>query len=146
MRAAHQVAIGHRFMHFHLCISTAGVLHFRRASGVRAHSLTLDDPRRSQYLRSMAKCGNRFLRLFKMLHQLDHPGVQPQVLGSAPARNHQAIILIRIDIGKRCVQDEVMSSFFRVCLVALEIVNGSPDKITRCLVGADRVHFMAKHL
>ena len=64
-------------------VGTTGNFDIRSHGGVAAAASPANDSRRRQELRAVANGGDRFGRLAKMLHDLQHSIVEPQVLRSS---------------------------------------------------------------
>src|SRR5258708_37747727 len=80
-----------------------------------------------------------------MLDKFDDAGDEADVFRSAPAWNDESVVIFRLDVVKRGVENEIMAALFRVGLIAFEIVDGGADVLTGFFSGADGVNRMAYH-
>src|ERR1700736_2787914 len=70
---------------------------------------------------------------------------EPQVLRRAPPGDHQGVVGPGLDLGETGVKYEVMPRLFRVCLIALEIMNCRLDLFPRLFVRAHRMNHVPDH-
>ncbi|MNT34519.1 hypothetical protein D3C72_1705060 [compost metagenome] len=91
----------------------------------------------------MAHGRHWFVGIEEMAYRSQNGGVVAQVLGPASAGNDQGVIAFGLDVGKRCVQGEIVARLFAVGLRAFEVVNGGLDLVAGFLVGADGMHGVA---
>ncbi|MNL71808.1 hypothetical protein D3C87_1970250 [compost metagenome] len=60
----------------------------------------------------MADGRDRLVSLEEMLHGGKHIRIQPQIFRRATTRNDQRVVIRDLDIGKSCVEREIMAAFF----------------------------------
>ncbi len=99
-----------------------------------------------QQLRAVAHRGHGFAGGREVFHHRHDRGVHAQVLGAAPAGNHQPVVGLGLDVGEGGVEREAVTGFFAVGLGAFEIVDGGVDEVPCGLVGRDSVHRVAHGL
>jgi len=72
--------------------------------------------------------------------------VVSKVLRSAPARQHQRVVVGRIDLLQRGSQLEVVSSRLHIRLVAAEVMDCGLDRFAGLIVRTHRVHVVSDGL
>src|SRR5258708_7496022 len=80
-----------------------------------------------------------------MVDKLDDARDEADVFRSAPTWNDESVVIFRLDLVKRGVENEIMAALFRVGLIAFKIVDGGANVLTGFFSGADRVNRMAYH-
>jgi hypothetical protein len=82
--------------------------HAGPARRVRAALQALHDAGRGQHLRAVADRRDRLLRPREVLNDLDDPGVEADVLGSAPAGDDEGVVAGLLHLVEREVEGEVV--------------------------------------
>jgi len=85
------------------------------------------------------------LLLVEVAHDVQHFGVQANVLGRAAPRDDQAVVVCGVDGVEICGDGEVVAWLFGVGLVTLEVVDGGGDDVAGLLARAHGVHGVADH-
>ncbi len=145
-RRGHQVAVGVGLVDRDVGVLAAGKAHFRRTGRVGRAGPAFQHAGCGQQLSAVADCGDRLVGAGEVTHDLQHAFVQAQVFRSPPARDDQAVVGRRIDIGKARVEREVMPAFLGIGLVAFEVMDGGGAAGAGGLVRAYRVDRVAHHL
>lgn len=103
--------------------------------GTSAHQIGLDgglgraelafhDTRRCQHLLPVTDGGDGLVRFGKVPHDVQHVLIQADVLRGAPAWDHQAVIVLGVDLPKGGVDGEIVPPLLTVGLIALKVVDG----------------------
>ncbi len=91
----------------------------------------------------MAHGGDGFFIGIEIAHDGNHALVEAQVFGRAAAGNHEADVIVGVDLVKIVIEGEIVASFFAISLLAFEIVHGRGDIVAGLFVGANGVHGVA---
>ena len=94
----------------------------------------------------MAERGNGLVGPVEVTDDVENSGIEAEILWRTAAGDNKAVILRRIDLVESCVEREVVATFFRIGLIALEVMDGGADLIAFLLAGADGVDRVADHL
>ena len=78
----------------------------------------------------MTDRGDRFVLLNERPDDLDHAIVEPQIFRRPSAGDHERIVVFGICFRKIRIQREIVPWFFRIGLVAFEIVDRRLDLLT----------------
>jgi hypothetical protein len=92
--------------------------------GIGRAELALHDTSRCQYLLPVADGGDGLVRFGKVPDDVQHVLVQTDVLRGAAPRNHQAVIVLGLDLLKGGVDGEIVPPLLAVGLVVLKVVDG----------------------
>lgn len=138
-----QIAVGDGLVNGDVGVASAGQFHLGTAGRVGGAQASFKHACSGQQLGAMAYCRDWLVGAEEVTDQRNHCVVHPQVFWPAPAWNHQRIVVAGIDIVEAGIQRKVMSTFFAVGLVALEIMNRGGDAVARLLARTHRMYGMA---
>lgn len=138
-----EVAVGDGAVDGNVGVLALGHFHLGAAGGVGGAGAALQDTGGGQELGAVADGGHGLLRGEEVADDLQHAGVQAQVLGGAAAGDHQGVVLLGLEVREGGVQGEAVAGLLRVGLVALEVVDGRGHAVAGLLVRAGRVDGMA---
>ena len=93
----------------------------------------------------MADSGYGLARRCELLHDSDHPIVETQVFRSTAAGDVQPFVIADTDPVEIGVDTEVVAAFFRIGLIALEIMDGCTHEVAVLLARAYGVNPVAQH-
>ncbi len=120
-----------------------GLIQVRLDRRIRTASSSLQNAGGGQQLGTVADGRDRLAGRGKMLHDFQHPRVQPQIFGRPTPRHDQGVIRVGLDLVEGRIQPEIVSPLFAVGLLALKIVDRRHHALPRRLARADRIHLMA---
>src|ERR1035441_3642543 len=130
----------------HLDKGSASHFNLGRASRVGIEFAALQDARGGQQLRTVAERGDGLVGVVEVANNFKHAGVEAQILWCASAGNNQGVVAGGVDFVKGGVEHKVVATLFRVGLVALEIVDGSADKLALLFAGTNGIDLVTNHL
>src|SRR5260370_21857398 len=128
-------AVGDGVSHSEIDVRASGLRHLRTDRGIRAALLSLDDVRRRKNLRAMAQGGDGFIGFCKVVDNLNNAQIEAKVFGSATAGDDQCIVVLGLDLVEGGIEGEIVAALFGVGLIALEIVDGRADILSRFFAG-----------
>ena len=93
----------------------------------------------------MTDCSERLVRRGKRPNDCDHAVVEPQIFRRPASGDHEGVVVLSPDFGERGVERKIMSPFFAVGLITLEIVDCGLDLLTGFFARAHRIDKMPDH-
>src|SRR5580692_8153918 len=80
------------------------------------------------------------------MNDLDDPGVEPKVFDGAAARNHERVVILRLDLIESGVQREIVAALLCIRLLTFEIVDAGRNELAGFFPRTDRVNRVSDHL
>src|SRR5690606_22037210 len=103
-----KVPVGMGCINRNVCIRAARQPHLWCTRRIRRTSTAFEYSGSRQYLRAMAYRGDRLAGIIEMPHDLEHTLVHAQILGRTPARDHEPVVIRRINRIEIVVQREAV--------------------------------------
>ncbi len=138
----HKTSAGVRLIHSQIHKRPAGPGNVGRNCRIAATRFAAQDTCCREYLCSMANGSDRFVRIREVAHNFENTCIEADVLGRAPARNNQGIVVLGLNVVEGSIQPEVMTPFLAVGLVSFEIVDRGSHYITGSFIRTNSVYRM----
>src|SRR5271168_943647 len=145
-RTGHEISVGCGVRNCERDEDTACELDIWSAGRVGVDTLSSDDLCGRKNLWPMAQRSNGFVCLGEVADDLEDFGVEAEILGSAAARDDEAVVLLGLNLCEGGVEDEVVAGLFGVGLVTFKVVDGGSYMLACLFVRTDGVYRVANHL